>query len=172
MTDGILDAGDQVEMTLRVVNNASTANAKAFDLVVEDALDKDIFENIQFTGIPAGFTPEIIDQGDSNLIRFTAQDGITVDIGQELAFTFTATLATTVKANEFVQESAKIAEYSTLPGVDSEERVVRDVESNEVGLQIATIETEKDIIDDTGTVIADPQFTIGETVKYSRRHHR
>ncbi|XEY22300.1 isopeptide-forming domain-containing fimbrial protein, partial [Candidatus Uabimicrobium helgolandensis] len=202
MSEGIFDAGDTIEITLKIANPSAVnpftgedlelgATGAAFDIVIEDVLDNELFTagTVIFTDTPDGFVGLEIDNGDgTSTIQFAnpvdTDVSNTIAVDQELTFTFSVKLATSVNGNEFITNTFSVTEYSSVPNLtdsipldednpsEEEQRQLDDdataidnqrtfdaVDSNEVELQINTIEVQKEIIGDT-------DFTIGDIINY------
>ncbi|MEW5716992.1 MAG: isopeptide-forming domain-containing fimbrial protein [Chloroflexota bacterium] len=110
-------ANDTITVTL-VVGNSGTSIA--YDTIVEDQFATALLANITPVTTPGGFAFSTIAGPPTTTVRYT---GGNVNVGATLTFVFTATVTTNVTAGQIYDDVASVAQATTLPGADANERV-------------------------------------------------
>ncbi len=110
-------ANDTITVTL-VVGNSGTSIA--YDTMVEDQFATALLANITPVTTPGGFVFSTLAGPPTTTVRYT---GGNVNVGATLTFVFTATVTTNVTAGQIYNDVASVAQATTLPGADANERV-------------------------------------------------
>ena len=123
------DAGDTIDIELAVNN---TGLLTAYDVIVEDPLNTAKFDpntvnfGVAGTDYPIGFTPSV--NTGTGLITYT---GGNLAVGGPYVFKFKVNLTTTVSPGEAVNNTATVAQATTLEGTVPGERNEPPVNAND-----------------------------------------
>jgi len=116
-------ANEPVTMTLVVTN---TGTATAYDVVVDDPLPTAYYMNTVEGTTPAGFGFSTVSAPPNSVVRYTGGD---INAGQTITFTFKTTLTTSVIPGNVLTNVATVTQYTTMPGVNPNERSEPPVQS-------------------------------------------
>lgn len=161
-----------VPITLTMNNTGGSASA--YDLVVEDVFDTNIWDASGFSQvtIPVGFVMTTVAGPGPNDItvrissdgNFTPPDS-SLEPNEVVNFTFNATLRSDVPIPTTLPNTATITEASSLPGNDPDERVYGPVNANDT-LLLPALDSDKTVVldaDSNSSGGASP----GETLNYT-----
>ena len=158
------DGGDTVIYTLALTNPATTNTTTAFDI---NLVDNDLvglgFTNIGIVSITSvgAVGANAVDTGGT--ITITADS---LDAGGNIIVQFTATVSNSVASGSTLVNSARVTQYSTLPGNQPGERVITDEPAVTAALQINGATLTKTLITTSIGNDANPQVQIGETATF------
>lgn len=165
LTPGVADAGDLITYSLVLTNPATANTTTAFDVRASDTdLASLGFFNVAIgTVTSVGATNALATANAAGVIDITADS---LAAGGDITVRFTANVGNSVAAGVVLTNSARITEYSTLPGADPNERVVTNELPAFASLQIAGVDLSKTLITTSIGDDADPKVQIGETATF------
>lgn len=161
-----------VPITLTMNNTGGSASA--YDLVVEDIFDTNIWDAGGFSAvtIPVGFVmTTVAGPGPNQTTVRISSDGnfsppdSSLEPNEVVSFTFNATLRSDVSIPTNIPNTATITEASSLPGTDSNERDYGPVNASDT-LLLPALDSDKSVVldaDTNGSGGASP----GETLNYT-----
>lgn len=161
-----------VPITLTMNNTGGSASA--YDLVVEDIFDTNIWDAGGFSAvtIPVGFVmTTVAGPGPNQTTVRISSDGnfsppdSSLEPNEVVSFTFNATLRSDVPIPTTLPNTATITEASSLPGNDPNERDYGPVNANDT-LLLPALDSDKSVVldaDTNGSGGASP----GETLNYT-----
>ena len=158
------DGGDVVIYTLALTNPATLNTTTAFDIRM---IDSDLiglgFTNIGIVSVTSAGAVNAAATDTAGTITVTADS---LAAGGNIIVTFTATVGNTVAAGSALINTARVTEYSTLPGSQPGERVIIDEPSVTATLPITGVTLTKTLITTSIDNDANPQVQIGETATF------